>query len=105
MESRLSASALRRLVVAALFPAVSFSQAKRTTLSGVYTLEQAKRGKTVYASLCKSCHAAATHTGTAFAKWRGKTLADLYDFMSVKMPKNEPGSLSEDQYTDVMTYI
>src|SRR5689334_11817512 len=46
-----------------------------STLSGVYSEEQAKRGKDVYANLCKSCHNPSV--GDAFAKrWAGKTLLD-----------------------------
>ena len=46
----------------------------RSTWSGVYTEDQATRGKDLYAMHCSSsCHSAATHTGAEFtAKWEGR---------------------------------
>jgi S-disulfanyl-L-cysteine oxidoreductase SoxD len=78
----------------------------RTTRSGIYTTQQAKRGQDVYVGLCKSCHTPETHTGAVFAtKWNGKALSELYGYISEQMPKNEPGSLSPEEYADVMTYV
>jgi mono/diheme cytochrome c family protein len=77
-----------------------------STLSGVYTDEQASRGKDVYAGSCRSCHTPASHTGATFNKWwRGKRLSDLFLFVSTRMPKNDPGSLSPDDVADVMAYL
>ena len=53
----------------------------RTTQTGVYSAEQAARGEDVYAGMCKSCHAAATHTGVAFEKsWDGRSLSELFGY-------------------------
>ena len=77
-----------------------------STLSGVYTDEQASRGKDVYLGSCRSCHTPASHTGATFAKWwRGKQLSDLYTFVSTRMPKNDPGSLASEDVADVMAYL
>ena len=43
--------------------------ATRTTAAGVYTAEQANRGRDTYAMQCKSCHTPASHTGVTFAQW------------------------------------
>jgi mono/diheme cytochrome c family protein len=77
----------------------------KTTRSGVYSSQQAKRGQDVYVGLCKSCHTAESHTGAVFAKWNGKPLSDLYGYISELMPKNEPASLSPEEYTDVVAYV
>src|SRR5207249_7932380 len=54
----------------------------RTTLSGIYTAEEAKEGSVLYMGYCQSCHAAVSHTGPEFRlKWAGRPLSDLYDFM------------------------
>lgn len=77
-----------------------------TTLSGVYTDEQASRGKDVYAGACRSCHTPASHTGATFNKWwRGKQLSDLFGFISTYMPKNDPGSLAPEDAADVTAYL
>ena len=77
-----------------------------STLSGVYTDEQASRGKDVYAGSCRSCHTPASHTGATFNKWwRGKQLSDLFGFISTLMPKNDPGSLAPEDVADVTAYL
>jgi S-disulfanyl-L-cysteine oxidoreductase SoxD len=77
-----------------------------STLVGVYTAEQADRGKDVYAGNCKSCHSPASHTGATFTQWwRGKRLSDLYGYVSTKMPKNDPGSLSGEDAADVVAFL
>lgn len=84
----------------------SGAAASVTTLSGVYTDEQASRGKDVYFGSCRSCHTPASHTGATFAKWwRGKRLSDLFAFVSTRMPKNDPGSLAPEDVADVMAYL
>jgi mono/diheme cytochrome c family protein len=78
----------------------------RSTQSGVYTAEQALRGRDVYAGMCQSCHTAASHTGTVFQNsWGGRPLVDLFSFIVLQMPKNEPGSLSREEYADVLAYL
>ena len=55
---------------------------------------------------CKSCHSPESHTGKTFATWwNGKTVADLFDYVSSNMPKNDPGSLDADSYADVIAYL
>ena len=77
-----------------------------STLSGVYTDEQAARGKEVYVVSCKSCHTADTHTGETFAKWwKGKQLSELFNFVASRMPKNDPGSLALEDVADVTAYL
>lgn len=92
--------------VRAQMQAAPASQDQRTTRAGIYTAEQAERGKMAYAVSCRSCHTAASHTGVTFAKWwKGRSVGDLYGFMSTQMPKNDPGSLDAAQYADVVAYL
>lgn len=82
------------------------SDSSRTTLSGVFTAEQASRGRDLYAGMCTSCHNAASHTGVTFANsWGGRRLSELFMFVSEKMPKNEPGSLTPEEYAQAVAYI
>jgi mono/diheme cytochrome c family protein len=105
---RVSSTVLMGLMVAA-GAGTAEAQAnggQRTTAAGVYTPDQANRGRDVYAMQCKSCHTPASHTGAIFAAWWDrKTLADLYQFIATRMPKNEPGSLQADEYVDVTAYL
>jgi hypothetical protein len=79
---------------------------QRSTRQGVYSREQWLRGQDVYAGLCAGCHPAVTHTGPMFTtSWAGKKLSDLFGFLRERMPKNDPGSLSEQEYVDVMSYM
>lgn len=80
--------------------------ASPSTLSGVYTKEQATRGRYTYLGSCKSCHSAETHTGPVFAEWwKGKQLSDLYTFVLERMPKNDPGSMAPEDVADVVAYL
>lgn len=77
-----------------------------TTLKGVFTAEQADRGKDIYLALCQSCHVAVAHTGPVFrGHWAGRPLSDLYTFVATRMPKNEPASLAPETYADLVAYI
>jgi mono/diheme cytochrome c family protein len=77
-----------------------------TTKSGVYNQPQALRGEDVYVAYCKQCHTPQSHTGPVFiATWHGRKLSELFSFIKERMPKNEPASLSDEEYVDVMAYL
>ena len=81
-------------------------QSERSAASGVYTEEQATRGRDTYVMQCKTCHTPASHTGPTFASWWDrKPLSELYQFVTTRMPKNEPGSLQPDEYVDLIAYL
>lgn len=78
----------------------------RTTLGGVYTAAQATSGEEVYGTFCVSCHPFVTYTGPAFKlHWQGRPLSDLFEWVSEKMPKNDPGSLTPKQAIDAVAFI
>jgi mono/diheme cytochrome c family protein len=80
--------------------------AVRSSRDGVYSEAQAARGREVYELICASCHTAASHTGPVFAaKWQGRPLWELFRFVSEAMPKSEPGSLTQREYTRVTAYL
>jgi hypothetical protein len=84
----------------------SHPNGQRSTGQGVYSRQQWMRGRDVYAGLCAGCHPAITHVGPMFTtSWAGKKLSDLFGFLRERMPKNDPGSLSEQEYVDVMSYM
>jgi mono/diheme cytochrome c family protein len=78
----------------------------KTTLSGIYTAAQAAKGEDVYLSLCVSCHPKGTYAGPGFkTNWNNRPLWDLWDWISNKMPKNDPGTLEPGEVVQVMAYI
>jgi mono/diheme cytochrome c family protein len=84
----------------------SKSVVEPTTLSGVYTAEQAARGSNVYAGQCRACHTPQSHTGAAFETlWGGKPLSELFVFIGSRMPLNDPGSLAPEDVADVVAYL
>lgn len=79
---------------------------QKTTLSGIYTAAQATKGEEIYFTFCVSCHPTPTYTGPAFKlHWQGKPLSELYDWVSEKMPKNDPGTLSPKESVQAIAYI
>ena len=75
-------------------------------MSGVYTAPQAARGEETYMGVCVSCHPAGTYRTAAFkASWKGRPLSDLFDQVREKMPKNDPASLSQQEYIQVVAYL
>ena len=77
-----------------------------STLSGVYSEAQAKRGDETYQKHCAACHAPAGHSGPEFTRpWRGRPLFELYDLIRTTMPQDNPGRLSRGQYADVLAFL
>src|SRR6476646_5971480 len=97
------------LLVALAAPSLaqdSTTQTSRSTLTGVFTTEQATRGKNVFLGSCKSCHAPESHVGANFQRlWVGKPLLALFKYVSEGMPENDPGSLGAEQNADVVAYL
>ena len=78
----------------------------KTTNSGVYTAEQAERGKKLFEAKCTACHDTARFTGDTFLDpWAGKPLKDVWDIASGTMPEDNPGSLQQQEYGDILAYF
>ena len=81
---------------------------------GVFTKEQAARGKTVYGEECARCHAEnlmggegapALAGGDFLNKWNGRNVGELLGTIAKTMPSEDPGSLSRRQYADIAAHI
>ena len=81
---------------------------------GVFTQEQANAGHSAYTLSCAGCHRANLAgggdapglSGNGFmTSFGGKSTKDLYNFIATSMPAGAPGSLSEDQYTNITAYL
>jgi mono/diheme cytochrome c family protein len=81
---------------------------------GVYTKEQAARGKARYFTSCAVCHGPQLQgdsdspelAGKAFMKrWGDQSVGTLFAFASSQMPVGRPGSLGVQGYADVIAHI
>jgi quinoprotein glucose dehydrogenase len=86
----------------------------KSVWDGVYTEEQANRGREGYADQCASCHgpeltggemAPALAGGEFLAGWDGLTMGDLFERIRISMPQNSPGSLSGQQNADILAFM
>ena len=78
----------------------------KTTNDGVYTAAQAARGKTVFEAKCTACHEPSRFTGEAFFEaWDGKAMKEIWDVASGTMPEDNPGSLKQQEYGDILAYF
>ncbi len=84
-------------------------------VDGIYTKEQADRGRMLYDGTCADCHGAKLEGGTStplagsefIASWGrpNLTLDDFYYIVRKTMPKDKPGSLTREAYTDIVAFI
>jgi mono/diheme cytochrome c family protein len=84
----------------------STSGSPASSLTGVYSQAQARKGAETYKRYCIACHSPASHSGEAFrATWNGRSVADLFDYLRMTMPDDKPGKLSRAQYADIVSYL
>jgi mono/diheme cytochrome c family protein len=115
MKLKLAAVALLPLAtVLTLDSRVHAQPPTQSVWDGVYTEEQATRGKAMYAQECASCHgseltggemAPPLAGGEFLAGWDGLTIGDLFERIRISMPQNSPGSLSGQQNADILSFI
>ena len=109
IASLVLASAIAERTFAQAKPAATAkppASAPKTTLSGIYTKTQAAKGEETYFNMCVNCHPKGYYSGAGFkANWNNRPLWDLWDWISNKMPKNDPGSLTPAEVVQVMAYI
>ena len=90
------------------------AQATKSVWDGVYSSEQAARGKKLYVDSCSSCHQeglqgadlAPALKGEDFVlRWAGFSMQDMFDTISTKMPSDAPGTLSPQVNADIVAYV
>ena len=85
---------------------------ERTVKDGVFTVDQAARGRDRYEATCQRCHgidltggAGRSLTGDVFIRdWTGLTLDGLFERMQ-SMPPGGSAGLAADVYVDIITYV
>ena len=108
---------ISRRIRSVIFPlclSCCLAASSRSVWDGVYTNEQASRGRTVYREECAKCHAenlmggegAPPVAGKDFLKnWNGRTVGELLEIVIKTMPSDDPGNLTHKEYTDITAYI
>ena len=125
-----SAAVAALAVLIVQYAAAVSAQGGRSAADGVYTGDQARRGREHYRKRCILCHLdngqgrqaepvivgqsleregdaeAPAIAGDPFLKkWSGQTMKALYDTTSKTMPVGSAGSLSPQEYADVLAYL
>lgn len=87
-------------------PAADASDRTPSVLDGVFSAEQAARGKLTFRRVCAACHTSREFTGNFFLlTWRGRSVGDLFKTLRRTMPYDRPGSLRGAEYVEVIAYI
>ena len=91
------------------------ANAVQSILDGVYSEDQAERGRELYNTYCSGCHGDKLQgggdffpslSGTTFtANWRSQSLGDIFYFITEFMPFDMPGALEAQYYADSLAYI
>ena len=114
MKVHVVTAAIIPLATALALQSVARAQPTKSVWDGVYTEEQANRGKQGYADQCASCHgpeltggemAPALSGGDFMSDWDGLTVGDLFERIRISMPQNAPGSLSGQQNADILAFV
>src|SRR5229473_1624313 len=87
----------------------------RSTVSGVFTAEQAKNGERAFQAKCATCHGADLHStepeapdlteGAFKFGWDGKTIANRFEQIRSTMPLGKPRNFDDQTYLDIVAYI
>lgn len=69
-----------------------------------YTKAQAQAGAALYTQNCAMCHGDAVMGRTLLKPGTTPTVGGIFTIMTTNMPLNQPGSLSHEQYEDILAY-
>ena len=85
------------------FASASYAQ-QRTLLDGVYTDAQVTAGEDVYESSCNACHDLKFYRAM-WKVWVDKPLMNFWYTIVAEMPSDNPGSLMDTEYTNILANI
>jgi len=93
------------LTLAMASAAIADAGAAPTSLGdGAYTAEQAEAGQPIFEQRCSSCHNADFYKNI-LRTWRGQPMLYLFEQVMSSMPADNPGSLMDNEYENVMAYV
>ena len=106
--------------VAAVLEGLEESGPMASVWDGVFTEAQATRGQAVYTGACGICHGRRLNGApddpdmrstpplarARFLRvWEGRSLATLFEYTTATMPEDNPSSLTDQEYVDVVAYM
>ncbi len=92
------------LLIVLFSAATSVHAQERTVADGVFTEAQVESGKGVYESTCSACHRMREYRQVLRA-FQNNSVMVLWDMLVSSMPADNPGSLADSEYTDIIAYI
>lgn len=114
-KTKLAAAAATGLaLLGASYTSLHAQAAARTVADGVYSEEQATRGKAAYEAKCAMCHgvglegadAAPPLAGGRFLEnWKGQSVHALVTRTRTTMPLTEPGSMGMAETSEIIAYM
>jgi mono/diheme cytochrome c family protein len=105
---------LAGVLTAALVVSIGAAADQRSAWGGVYTKDQAERGRELYNAQCARCHGETLGGGenspalvddVFFTFWGGKTVGDLVEYTRTTMPSDGPGKISRKRCIDIAAYL
>lgn len=115
MQLKMAVATVVVMVGVGAFLAPQAATREQALSDGVYTAEQAERGKALYDDKCSACHVqdlsgggdgmAPSLAGRFFNKtWEGRTVAELYA-ATMTMPPGEETTITDEDRIDVIAYV
>ena len=103
---------MRLTLIAAIVATLTVQEARRSTADGIYSADQADRGRERYASTCQGCHAADLTGGVGSAlkgdkfksDWGGLPLARLFERIRT-MPPNAGAPQPEAAAIELLAHV
>ena len=84
----------------------------RTVWDGVYSRDQAERGRVAYTASCSGCHLddltayrGALHGAAFIENFQSDSLDNLFRVTKRTMPRDAPASLHDETYLDIIAYV
>ncbi len=109
------AGARAALALAGLLAACSAHPAPAGKTPALFRAEQAEAGEQAYLASCSACHGVRLDGGAgpplrgermrARAQAAHLRVGDMFSTIAQQMPLNQPASLTEQQYVDIMAYV
>ena len=93
------------LAVASVSGVVAARTQGASANDGVYTTEQAAKGKELYGQACESCHQPSKFSGTEFARAFGSKPLSEIDAAMAEMPMDNPGSLKREDIATLIAFF